>query len=404
MSNRPRSASIMVPLLGILLIAINLRPVITAVGPVLPALGEELSLGPSALGLLGALPIAMFALVSVTVQSLVARFGVVRTTAGALALLTVATVLRSWPGAQANLWLGTALLGAAIAVGNVAVPVIVKQSFPRATALVTSIYVAVLGVFAGLAAALAVPLANTSTLGWRLSLGAWAILTFCGLLFWLTRALRSDNASHERAAQSASVSRQARRASLWHNPVAWQLSAYMGVQSGVFYMSLTWLPTVEQAFGVDPVATGLHMFVLQVAAVVANLLAPALMRIGNDQRVAAILPGVLMLIGLVGIFAWPPLMVLWVSVLGFGTGVSFVVALSLIAMRATSITTASRLSSIVQSIGYTIAALGLYVAGVVQGLSAPAVLGVISCMAVAVAVMGAYAGRDRVISDCTSAT
>src|SRR5699024_11848232 len=118
MPNHHRSAGIVVPLLGILLIAINLRPVITAVGPVLPALGEELSLGPSALGLLGALPIAMFALVSVTVQSLVARFGVVRTTAGALALLTVATVLRSWPGAQANLWLGRALLGAGSAGGS----------------------------------------------------------------------------------------------------------------------------------------------------------------------------------------------------------------------------------------------------------------------------------------------
>src|SRR5699024_2324696 len=254
---------------------------------------------------------------------------------------------------------------------------------------VTSIYVAVLGIFAGLAAALAVPVANMSASGWRLSLGVWAILTFCGLLFWLVRAARTDNTADKRSAQSAPTQRAAPRVNLWRNRLALQLAVYMGVQSAVFYMSLTWLPTVEQAFGVDPVATGVHMFVLQVVAVAGNLLAPVLMRIGRDQRVAAILPGVLMLIGLTGIFMWPALVVLWVGVLGFGTGVSFVVALSLIAMRASSIAMASRLSSLVQSIGYAIAALGLYAAGVVQGVSAPAVLAVIACMAAAIIIAGA---------------
>src|SRR5699024_8728130 len=206
-------ARIAVPLLGILLVAINLRPVITAVGPVLPALGEDLSLGPSALGLLGALPIAMFGLVSAMVQNLIARFGVERTTAGALALLTVATVLRSWPGPHANLWIGTVLVGAAIAIGNVAVPVLVKQSFPRATALVTSIYVAVLGIFAGLAAALAVPLAAASTAGWRLSLGVWAVLTCLGLVCWVMHALRSSP-PRDRASMSTSARRSPARPSV----------------------------------------------------------------------------------------------------------------------------------------------------------------------------------------------
>src|SRR5699024_2347942 len=99
-------------------------------------------------------------------------------------------VLRSWPGPDANLWVGTVLIGAAIAVGNVTVPVIVKTSFPRATALVTAGYVAVLGIFAGLAAALAVPIAAASDLSWRLALGCWAALTLAGLVFWAARAAR----------------------------------------------------------------------------------------------------------------------------------------------------------------------------------------------------------------------
>src|SRR5699024_4342316 len=200
--------------------------------------------------------------------------GVERTTAGALALLTVATVLRSWPGPHANLWIGTVLVGAAIAIGNVAVPVLVKQSFPRATALVTSIYVAVLGIFAGLAAALAVPLAAASTAGWRLSLGVWAVLTCLGLVFWVMHALRSAP-PRDRASMSTSERRSPHRPSglnVWRTPMAWQISAYMGLQSGVFYISLTWLPTVEQALGISATAAGWHMFLLQIAGIVGNLL------------------------------------------------------------------------------------------------------------------------------------
>src|SRR5699024_10749466 len=109
-------------ILAILLVAINLRPVITAVGPIIPDIGGDLSLSASQLGLLGALPIAVFGLASGFVQKLVGRFGVETTTAGALWLLTIATVWRSWPGPTANLWAGTALIGVAIAIGNVAVP------------------------------------------------------------------------------------------------------------------------------------------------------------------------------------------------------------------------------------------------------------------------------------------
>ncbi|MPV50556.1 MFS transporter [Pseudactinotalea sp. HY160] len=418
MPEQRRRAGMVLPLLGILLVAINLRPAITSVGPVLPLLGDDLALDASALGLLGALPVAVFGIVAVVVAPLVQRFGVERTTAGALALLTVATVLRSWPGPSANLWIGTVLIGAAIAVGNVVVPVIVKTSFPRSTALVTAVYVAVLGIFAGLAAALAVPLAEGSRLSWRFSLGVWAILTFAGLCFWTARALRArspgaggvlpvgaaGSASAERPAhpalteQRAQEAQKAGGAGVWRRATAWQISVYMGVQSSVFYVALTWLPTVEQELGVDPVAAGWHMFILQVAGVVGNLAAPALMRIGGDQRVAAVLPGIAHLVGLAGIVFAPGLIVLWVAILGLGTGSAFVVALSLIAMRAHDLTTAGHLSSMAQAVGYVIAGLALFVAGPVQSWNSLAVLGVIALVAVGVLVSGALAGRHRMLT------
>lgn len=389
------TGSPLVALLALLLVAINLRPAITAIGPVMPMIGADLGLGPSSLGILGALPLACFGLVSFAVQPLMARFGVERTTAGALAVLTVATVWRSWPGPEANLWLGTGLVGASIAVGNVTVPVIVKQCFPRSTALITSIYVAILGLFAGLAAALAVPLANSSPLGWRLSLGAWALLTLVATAFWLRRAGHAPRLT-TRGTSPVPMAATSDR-TIWRSRLGWQLSLYMGLQSSVFYVALTWLPSVEQALGMALATAGWHMLLLQVAGTVGNLVAPALMRAGGDQRLAAVLPGAAALLAVGGIYLAPAWVGLWVLVLGLATGTTFVVALSLMALRAGDLAGAGRLSAMSQSVGYGLAALILWGAGALQALGPLGPLAVLALSSVGVILSGLPVGRGKAL-------
>ncbi|HMN20844.1 MAG TPA: MFS transporter [Ottowia sp.] len=386
----------LVSLLTLLLVAINLRPAITAIGPVMPMIGADLGLGPSSLGILGALPLACFGLVSFAVQPLMARFGVERTTAGALAVLTVATVWRSWPGPEANLWLGTVLVGSSIAVGNVTVPVLVKQRFPKSTALITSIYVAVLGLFAGLAAALAVPLADGSPLGWRLSLGAWALLTLVATAFWLHRAHHTARPPTGRTAPGPAAAAAA--APIWRSRLAWQLSLYMGLQSSVFYVALTWLPSVEQALSVALATAGWHMLLLQVAGTVGNLVAPVLMRAGGDQRLAATLPGAAALLAVGGIYLAPAWVGLWVLVLGLATGTTFVVALSLMALRAGDLAAAGKLSAMSQSVGYGLAALILWGAGALQALGPLGPLAVLALTSVGVILSGLPVGRGKALA------
>ncbi len=390
MPSRLRELSL--PLVGILLLAINLRPAITAVGPVITDVGDDLSLNPFELGLLGALPIATFGVVSAFVQLFIRRLGVERVTAIALVVLSGATVLRSWPGPNANLWVGTVLIGAGIAVGNVAVPVFVKRAFPARTASITGIYVAVLGVCAGLAAALAVPIANASALGWRLSLGVWALLTVFAAVYWGLQSVRTTAPSG-----GSSVALGDRRVNPWRSPLAWQLSVYMGVQSSVFYVSLTWLPTVEQHLGFSAVAAGWHMFALQIAGVAGNLLAPVFMRVGPDERFAAVLPGAFFVVSLAGLFWIPGGALLWVTVLGFGTGSAFVVSLSLMATRATDLASAGQLSAMTQGVGYLIAAVIIYAAGAIAGVQILGVLGVLLGSGVLMATVGFFTGRSRLV-------
>lgn len=382
--------------MAVLVVAVNLRPAIAAVGPVLPVIADDLQLGGLALGLLSALPVIVFALASYGVHRIIGRFGVERTTTLCLIVLTVATLLRSWPGPEANLWIGTILIGAAIAVGNVTLPVIVKQDFPDSTPLVTGIYVAVLSLFAGLAAALAVPLAAASTLTWRLSLGAWALVTVVALLAWLPRDLRSPPAG----ASSVTPAEHSHsdRSRLWRTPAAWRLSAYMGVQSCAFYVVLNWLPSVEQEFGVAPSTAGWHMLGLQMMAFVGNMVAPVLMRVGRDERFIATLPGVFLLTGSLGMLLAPGAVLLWVGVLGLGTGSAFVVSLTLISMRAGDLRTAPQLSAMAQSVGYAIAASGLLLSGGLHPLGGEAVLLVIAAVGTATAVLGQFVGRRRTIT------
>lgn len=390
MSSRTRQS--LLPLVGILLLAINLRPAITAVGPVITDVGHDLALTPAELGLLGALPVATFGIISGFIQILIGRFGVERVTLGSMLLLTGATVLRSWPGPEANLWVGTILVGAAIAMGNVAVPVIVKRAYPDRAAGITGIYTAVLGVFAGLAAALAVPISNLSTLGWRLSLGVWAMLTIVAAVYWAGQAI-----SVSPIRGGTSVPLQETSTNLWRSPVAWQLSVYMGTQSAMFYVAITWLPSVEQHLGYSAVTAGWHMFILQIAGVGGNLLAPLVMRLGPDQRLATVLPAVFFLLAVAGFYWFPGLALLWVLVLGTGTGASFVVALSLMATRASNLRIAGQLSAMSQGVGYIIAGFILFVAGQVAGQAMLGVLAVLALTGAIVGMTGLLTGRKRMV-------
>ncbi|HIZ35583.1 MAG TPA: MFS transporter [Candidatus Ruania gallistercoris] len=380
----------------------------------LPLIGAELDLSGRTLGLLTALPVMVFAATSGGVHRVVERFGIERTTVAALTGLALALLLRSWPGWAGNLWLGTALLGVALAVLNVTVPVIVKRDFSGAASWVTGSYVAVLRIFAGLAAALAVPLAASSNLGWRLALGSWALVAVLALLVWLPRAWRRRSSPGQDpspasvaepeatsvavpAAEAPEQSLPRRSATVWYSAPAWRLAAYMGLQSVAFYTAFSWIPSVEHHLGVDPAHAGWHMFALQLAGILGSLLTPVLMRIGPDERLAATVPGAIIAAGALGLWLAPAAVLAWVVLIGLGTGSAFVAILSLLAIRAADLRTASRLSSMAQAVGYTIAAIGLLTAGFTFETNVIAVLPLILAVGAATAALGLAVGRRHSI-------
>ncbi len=383
--NQPRPAALL--LVTVLVVAANLRAAITSVGPVLEPLAAETGLSETQLGLLGAIPLLAFAVVSPLVHALASRIGRERAVAVALFALALATVMRSLPGVPGALWIGTVLIGAAIAVGNVLVPAIVKADFPGRVAQATGAYSAVLSGFAAIASGLALPIAHAA--GWRVALGVWGLLSLVALLVWLPR-LRGSSARLEVA--------PARPAgSMWTSSVAWQVAIYMGAQSTGFYLLVNWLPTIERGIGVDPIVAGWHLFAFQAIGIGAGLGITALLHGRADLRLAASGVGALLVVGLLGLLLAPGVALLWVLLCGLSCGSSIVIALTLIALRGRTPADAARLSGMAQGVGYLLAAVGPLGAGALLEAVGDwrAVVVAAACMAAAQGAVGLLAGRDR---------
>ncbi len=378
-------------LVAVLLIGANLRPAITAVGPLVDRIGADLDLRPSALGLLGSIPLFAFALVSPLVHQLSRRFGSDRLLVASTLLLAAATVLRSLPGGATSLWVGTILIGAFVAVGNVIVPAVIKRDFSSEVPRVTGLYSAMLGGTSAFASGLALPVADAA--GWRVALGFWAVLSVIAALVWLPRMRGGVRGADPAPAVAGPTSR------MWTSPTAWQVTGVMATQATTYFMLVTWLPSIEIARGVDPVAAGWETFVYQIVGLVAGVVVTFFMRGRTDHRAVGVVISVFLIVGVAGMLVAPALSVLWIVLAGLSGGSSLVIALALVGERTRSTADAGRLSGMAQSIGYLLAVIGPAGAGLLfdaTGSWTAPLLGVIAVTVVQIVVC-LLAGRDRSI-------
>jgi CP family cyanate transporter-like MFS transporter len=345
----PRSSRLVAPALGVVLVAANLRPSLMGVGPLLKDIQADTGLAPSLLGLLITMPVIAFGAVSPLAAPLARRFGLERVLLGAMVLLALGIVLRSLPGTPA-LFGGAALLGAAIAVGNVLVPALIRRDFAARIGVMTSVFVTTLAGVAAVGAGLAVPL--DAWLGWRAALAVWALPAALAAAWWWRLA------RHARAKAPGVPARPAAPAgALWRSALAWQVSLYMGLQSLAFYVLVAWLPSLLRDAGLSAAAAGNYAFLYQVACLTGSLLAPLLAARAKEQRWHALAASVLSLLGFIGLAGTAP-SVAWVLIAGLGSGSSLALSLAFFSLRAHDAQQTATLSGMAQAVGYSLAALG----------------------------------------------
>ena len=346
--------------LGIVLLAANLRPALTGVAPLIGQIRADTGISNGVAGLLTTLPLLAFALLSPIAPRVARRFGMERALLASLLVLAAGILLRG-AGAVAALLSGTAILGAAIAVGNVLLPGLVKREFPERAGLMTSVYSASLGISAALAAGVSIPLAQLAGVGWRGALAVWALPALLAGVAWLPQLGRNDRPVDPSARNAPAFN------DLWRSPLAWQVTLFMGLQSLAYYVTLTWLPEILQAEGMSASRAGWMLGLSQAVAIVTMFLAPMIAERRPSQRgVVAVAVGASG-VGVLGLLvAGYAASAVWVVLLGLGQGASFSLALTFFALRASDPGHAAALSGMAQSVGYLLAAGGPLLFGVLR--------------------------------------
>ena len=393
---------------GILLVAANLRPSLTSVGPVLPELRADLGLGATAAGVLSALPLVAFAAVALLTPALGRAVGTERVLVAGLVLLVAGSALRSLGGGT-GLFVGTAVLAVGIGSANVLLPVLVRTTVPHRVGLVTSWYAATLSLMAAAASGLAAPIAAAG--GWRTALGCWALLGVATALVWAPTAVRrgapAPSASPSPAPATEAGAPGTSAASPWRSPVAWAVAVFFALQSATFYSVVSWLPTVLTDRGLGATDAGVHLLAFQLVGLAAGLALPLVLRGRRDERGVAVVAALCGVLGYAALAALPDVTQGWVSAATWaavlGTGVSagalFTLALTLIALRAADGAGAARLSAMAQSSGYLVGALGPVAVGVLHGATGgwSLALVLLAVLAAGAALSGSRAGLARTV-------
>ena len=350
----------------------NLRTAITSLPPIFPDLQTRLHLSSAALSLLAATPVICFGVVSAFAAWLNRLYGEEAILLAALALLTAGLLLRG-AAPEIMLFPGTALAASAIAVLNVLLSSLVKRRWPERAGLLVGIYLTALSVGAILSSLISVPLYRISGGSVPLALGVWAVPAGLAVLLWLPQ-LRYRTAGAVPSGPSAGTQgvhvpsgSAAGRVKIYKYALTWQVTAFMGLQSLLYYAALSWLPTIFQDRGTSAVTAGNLLALMGVGNLATSLIVPVLAHRSTGQR-ALVVPSLIgTAAGLAGSL-WAPLGTapFWVLVLGVSQGSCLGLAIFFMMARAPDTGVAASLSGFAQSVGYLVASAGPLVVGLLH--------------------------------------
>ncbi|WP_413693622.1 MFS transporter [Psychromonas sp. KJ10-2] len=356
-STRSRFASFIL-VLGILLIAANLRGPVTGLGPVLDQIISYFDLSASQAGMLTTLPLLAFAFASPVAAKLAKKQGLEISLFLALILIAIGLSSRLIDSVIV-LYVGTAIIGVGIAIGNVLLPSLIKRDFPHKVALMTSAYVLSMGIFSGSYSALLIPLAAYKDIGWAVALSCYGILTLISIIIWIPQLRLHTKLTKGLLAPITN-------GKIWHHALAWQITLCLGFNSFFTYIIIAWLPNILMETGYTAQEAGVLHGTFQLATATPGLILIPLLAKLKDQSILAISLAIIGSICFLGLLYLPDAAFVWSILLGFSSGAIFILGLSYISYRTNHSLQAASLSGMAQSLGYTLAAIGPIATGMLH--------------------------------------
>ncbi len=372
---------------GVLVAALSLRGPIVAPTPVMNDIETDVGIGPAAAGLLTTAPVLMFALLTPVAALVIRRAGAELALLASLVGVLLGTFVRALPGFG---WMltGMVVIGVAITVGNVVVPVIIRRDVPaERVVVVTAAYAATLNVGSLLTSLLTAPIA--ALIGWPAALVAWSAITAVGIVLWSLH-LRRERARGEGWGERYSGSRgveaagaasddidpdtltgpmpvvAGRERRLLRRPVAWLIAVSFALQCTVYWALTTWLPTIAaDELAYSPAAAGAVASIYQGAGVLGAFVVPLLTRFA-PRGVATGVICASWLVLMVGLLVQPELLGVWLIAGAIAHAGGFVVIFTLLVQVSRDDAEAAGMSAFVQGVGYAVGALGAPLSGLLH--------------------------------------
>ena len=344
--------------LSVIMIAVNLRPVLTSLPTVVVQIQAEFGWNSATAGLLTTLPVVLMGLFALVVPALAQRVGRTRTLTIALVALIFASGMRAFAGHGVVLFVSAAFAGIGIALSAGLVPGIVREQMPNSMGRATGAWTTSLMAGAAIAGAFTVPLAMW--LGsWQLALGVWAIPAAIALVIW--QLAERTSVQHIRPATLVRL-----RELPWRNRTAWALTAFMTINSILFYTSLAWIAPSYAERGWSQTGAGWLFAVFACAQVASALTLPALSHRTNHRRALFAITIAMTALSLLCI-AWVPDFAppLTLFCLGYFLSGGFTMSLGLLSDLSPDAAAAARLTAMAFSVTYLVAAAGPFVAGTI---------------------------------------
>ena len=382
-------------MIGVLALGYNLRGAITSLPPVFPELQTSLGLSSATISVLAATPVICFGVVSGFAASLARRAGEERVLFVASIVLVAGLVARgAAPGAL--LFPGTILCSGAIAVMNVLLSSLIKRRWPERAGFLIGLYITALSAGAIVASLVSVPLWQDTGGSVALTLGWLAAPAALAVLLWLPQ-LSPGGYGETRPAPARPA-----RVAVHRYAITWHVTIFMGMQSLLYYATLSWLPTMLRDRGESAAAAGDLLALMGVGNLAVSMLIPVIAQRMRSQ-VALVVPTTIAVAGGLAGLLYLPLggAVAWALILGAGQNAALALAIFFTAARAPDATTAASLSSFAQAVGYLLASAGPLEVGLLHSATGSwtAPVAVLFALSVVMFVSGILAARPKMLPD-----
>lgn len=347
-------------LLALVAAAVNLRPGITSLAPLIERIAQELSLSRGFISLTTALPVLCMGLLAPLAPRLAVRLGLERTITLCLAAIALALTLRLVGHASALLVGSAVLLGAAIAIAGPLLSGFIKRHFVGRMGQVLAWYSLSMAVGGAIGVVLTMPVTQLFGDDWSYGLAIWAVPAVLAVVIW---CLLPKQQAEPLSSEDASAGLP------WREGRAWLISAYFALQAGLFYAVATWTVARYQEAGLSAMHSNTLFSLAMLMGLPSSFVLPMLVQRLN-RYLLMVGCGSLTLVSLVMITFMPTFVPeFWALTLGFGMSGSFALSLLLPIYEAGSPLAVSRWTAMMLGSGYSVACLSPVLSGLARDMS-----------------------------------